>query len=94
MHLSGLPSMVILTSTGNKAILGLTSLRLLLDTLSVFKFFKSIMDSGNSSNLLLCKSKTDKLAALSKFRIFSIKLYARAIVSNLKDLGTLSNILS
>mmetsp|Transcript_40458 Transcript_40458/g.38954 ORF Transcript_40458/g.38954 Transcript_40458/m.38954 type:complete len:232 (+) Transcript_40458:145-840(+) len=81
------PSMFILTRFGIKAIFGLMSERSLLETLRVLRFLRSKIVSGKCSNLLLWRSNTHRLAAFSRFSIFSRKLKARLMVSSFLALG-------
>lgn len=82
--------MLILTRLGSREILGLISPRSLFDTLRVFSCLSSIIEVGKSYNLLLCKSKTVRLGALSRFDRDSKKLKERAKVSSFFELGILS----
>jgi hypothetical protein len=85
MPLSGFPSILMRTSYDSMDILGLMSCRSLLETFRVFSCLRSIIDVGNSSSLLLCKSNTVMFGARSRFYMDSRKLYARLSISNFFD---------
>jgi len=83
--LSGFPSILMRTNYGSMEILGLMSCRSLLETFRVLSYFRSMIDVGNSSSLLLCKSSTVMFGARSRFYMDSRKLYARLSISNFFD---------
>lgn len=82
------------TRLGRSAILGLISLKLLLDILRVLSSCNYKSDSGSESSLLLCKSTTLRLGAFSKLSIASKLLNDIAKVSSFLDLGTAENALN
>jgi hypothetical protein len=94
MPLSGFPSILMRTSYGSMEILGFMSCRSLLETFRVLSCLRSMIDVGNSSSLLLCKSSTVIFGARSRFYIDSRKLYARLSISSFFDWGTESKALN
>lgn len=87
MLFNGFPSIWILTSWSKRESWGGKSLRSLLLTLSVFKFFKWKTSLGNSHILLLWRSRTVRLGQWWRFEIEEMKLKAKIRESKSKDFG-------